>query len=94
MNTKFPYKIFGRRQYEVNTDPLRRCYNGCHFKSEMVWTNWYHLGSVSSEEEANESVSLWKQVNPHNQYKWEKSADGESTQETEARVNSLQQSPG
>lgn len=58
------YRIYGRRQNEVNTDPQRRCYNGCHARSEWVWSNWYNLGCVFTEEEAKESVADWKKLNP------------------------------
>lgn len=58
------YRIYGRRLTEVNTDPQRRCYNGCHFSSEWIWSDWYHLGTVKTEQEAIESVALWKEVNP------------------------------
>ena len=40
------YRIYGKNQIEINTDPQRRCYNGCHFSSEWVWTDWVHLGTV------------------------------------------------
>lgn len=65
------YEIYGRRQHEVNTDPQRRCYNGCHASSEWVWSDWYQLGSVSSLEEAKESVDKWKNLNPtRHEYKY------------------------
>ena len=29
-----------RRGVLVNTDPQRRCYNGCHFSSRVDWSEW------------------------------------------------------
>lgn len=59
-NTKF--RIYGRRIVEINTDPQRRCYNGCHFSSEKIWTEWAHLGTVYSKEEAEQSVNSWGMI--------------------------------
>lgn len=66
------YLIYGRKQIEVNTDPQRRCYDGCHFSSEWQWTEWAHLGTVDTEQEATESVALWEAINPkRHEYKFE-----------------------
>lgn len=32
--------IWIRRRVLVNTDPFRRCYNGCYFSSEFQWSSW------------------------------------------------------
>lgn len=69
MTTK--YQVWGRRQIEVNTDPLRRCYNGCHFSSEMVWTEWAYLATYSERSDAEESNALFKSINPTHEYKIE-----------------------
>lgn len=67
------YRIYSRKQVEVNTDPQRRCYNGCHFSSEWVWTKWVYMGAVFSEEEAISSVQSWQNLNPkRHEYKYEK----------------------
>jgi hypothetical protein len=69
--TKPRYRIYGRKQVEVNTDPQRRCYNGCHFSSEWIWTDWYNLGSTNTQEEAEDSVASWKRTNPkRHEYKF------------------------
>ena len=58
------YQIYGRNQVEVNTDPQRRCDNGCH--SGFCW------GAVFSLEEAEQSVASWKKLNPKRaDYKYE-----------------------
>ena len=51
-----------RRQYLVNTDPQRRCYNGCHFSSKLEWTSWTDLDTVS-EVLLQERLSFWKELN-------------------------------
>lgn len=38
--------IWTRRQITVNTDPQRRCYNGCNFSEDLVWTKWEVLESM------------------------------------------------
>ena len=77
----YPYKIYSREQYEVNTDPQRRCYNGVHFSSEWVWGEWRQLGAAATEEDANESVRRWTELNKNSgrrlEYKWEKEERGE-----------------
>lgn len=42
-----------RRKVEVNTDPQRRCYNGCHASSEMQWSLGRHFLHVMTRR-------LWK----------------------------------
>mgnify|MGYP000721130010 CR=1 FL=1 len=34
------YELHIRRGYLVNTDPQRRCYNGCHASSRIEWGSW------------------------------------------------------
>lgn len=66
------FKIYGREKFEYNTDPQRRCYNGCHFSSEWRWTNWGYLGAVDTEEEAKESVASWYKIGRKTcEYKYE-----------------------
>ena len=36
--TQFTLHI--RRGVVVNTDPMRRCYNGCHYSSRTDWGPW------------------------------------------------------
>lgn len=66
--TKFT--ILGRKKILINTDPLRRCYDGHHYKSEEVWSDWQELGWVATEQEAIDSVASWYAINPRNGYKY------------------------
>jgi hypothetical protein len=58
--TARPYTVQSREQFEHNTDPQRRCYDGCHFSSEWRWTEWRDLGSYATMEEAEESARDWR----------------------------------
>ena len=73
MNTR-PYLVQSREQYEVNTDPLRRCYDGCHFKSEWVWSKWNTLYDLPTQEEAEDSVKRWQALAEQSgrrlEYRW------------------------
>ena len=65
------FKVSVRKQIEVNTDPQRRCYNGCHFSSETVWTDWTHICTYSAREDAESSVETFSSINPGREYKIE-----------------------
>lgn len=64
------YWLMVRKQIEVNTDPQRRCYNGCHFSSEMVWTAWGRLYKTTKED-GEDSIQTYKSINPSREYKLE-----------------------
>lgn len=68
------YLIQSREQYEYNTDPQSRYYDGCHVKSGGVWSVWRTLGSVKTENEAQESVDSWakltKNCGRRFEYRW------------------------
>ena len=67
--SKFTVSV--RRLVEVNTDPRRRCYQGVHAKSEMVWTEWQHICTYSTREDADGAVACFKAINPGREYKVE-----------------------
>ncbi len=56
--------ILKRSRHEVNTDPQRRCYNGCHFSSEMRWTDWALLEEVPKDR-AEARIKFWKELNDY-----------------------------
>lgn len=58
------YTIFQRKRTVVNTDPLRRCYNGCNFSEAEVWTGWTDLGQVS-EDKVEEVLKFWRELNDY-----------------------------
>lgn len=64
------YWLMTRKQIEVNTDPQRRCYNGCHFSSEMQSTDWERL-YMTTKEDGEASIKTFKSINPTREYKLE-----------------------
>ena len=56
--------IYKRKKTTVNTDPQRRCYNGCHFSSEDVWTEWGLFETVQ-EENAERRLLFWRGLNAY-----------------------------
>lgn len=62
------YTLFFRKQIEVNTDPQRRCYNGCHASSEIRWTNWAEICTYSSKNIAEDSAKTFKEINKKQEY--------------------------
>lgn len=52
-----------RNKHLINTDPQRRCYNGCHFSSEMVWGAWEDLESSVPEDRLDTRLKFWKELN-------------------------------
>ena len=59
------YKIECRSRIEVNTDPQRRCYNGCHFSSELQWTAWETLESGLTQEKLDRRMTFWTELNDY-----------------------------
>jgi hypothetical protein len=58
-----------RKKTVVNTDPQNRCYNGCHFSSETVWTAWNDLCPFDKEKDAEASAVSYKKINRFNEYR-------------------------
>ena len=52
-----------RRRYLVNTDPQRRCYNGCYAKSELVWGEWDWLELNVPEEKVEQRLASCRELN-------------------------------
>lgn len=59
------YNIWSRSVYLENIELQRRCYNGCHAKSEIQWTNWELLEFCASEEKANQRMQFWTELNDY-----------------------------
>lgn len=60
--------ILTRHRVLVNTDPQRRCYDGCHFSSELVWTRWVVLERMrflkpGADPEAR--LQFWRDLNDY-----------------------------
>jgi hypothetical protein len=59
------YTIQRRSQVVVNTDPQRRCYNGCHFSSELQWTAWEDLNLHMAEDTVENKLTFWRELNDY-----------------------------
>lgn len=59
------YEIHRRDRMEINTDPQRRCYNGCHAKSELVWKTWEVLDYAKDDEQAERKMKFWRELNDY-----------------------------
>ena len=59
------FSIEQRKRITVNTDPQRRCYSGCHAKSEMQWTPWEELEAGWTAEAAQRRLSFWRDLNDY-----------------------------
>lgn len=54
-----------RKRILVNTDPQRRCYNGCHYSSELQWTEWVNFESGVSDEQVEARLEFWRGLNDY-----------------------------
>lgn len=59
------HSIETRRRIEVNTDPQRRCYNGCHARSELQWTEWDWIDLEVPEEKLETRLKFWRDLNDY-----------------------------
>jgi hypothetical protein len=63
--TKKSYSIIQcRTMIEVNTDPQRRCYNGCHAKTEIRWSSWVDLNTTPNDR-IEHRLKFWKDLNEY-----------------------------
>lgn len=51
--------LYIRRGVEINTDPQRRCYNGCHFSSKVIWNDWERWLEYPTIEHAERAAKLF-----------------------------------
>jgi len=57
--------IMRRMRQLVNTDPQRRCYNGCHAASELVWTDWEVFDIRATHEAAERRLIFWDDLSDY-----------------------------
>jgi hypothetical protein len=69
MNHPTRYTLLVRKQVEINTDPQRRCYDGGHFSSKMVWTDWAEVYRPATKEDGEASIRTFQSINPNDEYK-------------------------
>ena len=59
------FNIEMRKHTLINTDPQRRCYNGCHAKSEIVMLPWVILHSGVEEDSVEQKLKFWRDLNDY-----------------------------
>lgn len=59
------YDIEKSRFLLVNTDPQRRCYNGCHYKSEIQQQPWEWLELEIPEKDIESRLKFWRELNEY-----------------------------
>ena len=59
------HTIYTRQKTLVNTDPQRRCYNGCYFSYEYQWTRWESLESGLPAEKVERKLKFWTELNDY-----------------------------
>lgn len=52
-----------RSKVLVNTDPLKRCYNGCYYNHMYEWGAWQLLEVVNSKSVPDERLKFWRELN-------------------------------
>lgn len=57
------FNILRRDKQLVNTDPQRRCYNGCYYSYDYVLGGWYILEHGINENQVQERLGWWKDLN-------------------------------
>lgn len=62
------YQIATRKRVMINTDPQRRCYNGCNYSEELQWTEWISFGRYSKED-GESSIRTFQSINCSDEYK-------------------------
>lgn len=65
------FSVMVRMKIALNTDPQRRCYNGCRFSEKTIWSEGERIVDAPTCEEAEESARTYKLINPNRQYKVE-----------------------
>jgi len=61
--SEYRLQLEQRRLRSVNTDPQRRCYNGCHAKSELQWTEWDWLDYDVPPDRVDAKLKFWRELN-------------------------------
>ena len=52
----------------INTDPQRRCYNGAHFSSKLVWTEWEdleYMKYLKPGTDPQDRLRFWRELNDY-----------------------------
>lgn len=59
------YNLYSKHKYFVNTDPQKRCYNGCYYSSEYRWSGWELLEFQVPENKIDDRLTFWRELNDY-----------------------------
>lgn len=59
------HNIKTRKRILINTDPQRRCYNGCHYSSDLIWSSWGVLEYEVPEDRLEDRLKFWRELNDY-----------------------------
>jgi len=59
------FHIERRTKRIINTDPQRRCYNGCHYSSEEIWSPWETIDFNIEESRIKDRLDWWRDLNDY-----------------------------
>jgi hypothetical protein len=59
------FNIETRVTIVLNTDPQKRCYNGCFARTELVWSAWEVLNINVPPEEVEDKLKFWRELNDY-----------------------------
>lgn len=57
--------ILRRRTQVVNTDPQRRCHNGCNYSEELQWSPWEVLEFDIGSQTSARRLTFWRELNDY-----------------------------
>ena len=61
-------EVWVRSRVVVNTDPQRRCYDGCNFSERTEWGPWALVAHYATPEDAESAARTFKSINPKREY--------------------------
>jgi hypothetical protein len=61
-------EVWVRQRITINTDPQRRCYDGCNFSERTEWGAWERVAPYATLEDARSAAATFKSINPKRQY--------------------------
>lgn len=56
--------IMCRKKVFVNTDPQKRCYNGCFYSYRYDWGGWEILEFIKPEDQERR-LQFWRELNDY-----------------------------
>jgi hypothetical protein len=57
--------ILGRHKIFVNTDPQKRCYDGCYFSYRYDWSEWEVLETRVPAFQVEKRLAFWRDLNAY-----------------------------